>query len=181
LASAVNEFSETLERLQPGQVWAYRFDWDEGATSMLADYSEVMGASHSLEIPFVMGQWQGLTFPGVFDENNAPGRETLSNQMISYWAAFADKGDPGLGREKSLPIWSSADASLDGVNTMRFDSEDGGGLSMFKNPLTVAEIKQRLRGDGDLSEGGQRCELYRALFEGQREWNAAELNDLGCD
>lgn len=52
-----------------------------------------LGAYHGSELPYLF-TWPGVTF--------TPEQQTLSNQMVGYWAEFARRGDPnGTGR----PNW----------------------------------------------------------------------------
>ena len=96
-----------LAQSQPGRVFAYRFDWDEEPRVLWADLGALIGAAHGLEIPFVFGHWElGRTGRVLFDESNRAGREALSAMMMSYWAEFAYSGDPGRGRDGTLPRWA---------------------------------------------------------------------------
>ena len=83
-ADAVDQIADVISRAQSEGVWAYRFDWDEGDSNMMADYSELLGAAHSVELSFVFGQWSGLMLPGVFTDDNRHGYEPLSAAMMAY-------------------------------------------------------------------------------------------------
>ena len=78
---------------QPGQVYAYRFDWDEEPSVMGYDLSVALGAAHGLEIAFVFGEFErGLGLKYLYPKS--PARDALSSSMMSYWTEFAYSGDP---------------------------------------------------------------------------------------
>lgn len=87
-------------------VYAYQFAWNEEPKPM--DF--VIGASHAMEIPFVLGNFQkdqdsALRF--AWTEANRPGREQLSRIMMSYWANFARTGNPNGPGLPEWPRWSN--------------------------------------------------------------------------
>ena len=89
-----------LAKSQPGQVFAYRFDWDEEGSVMGYDLSTALGAAHGLEIAFVFGEFEGgLGLSYLYPKT--PARDQLSKSMMSYWAEFAHSGNPGKGRDGS--------------------------------------------------------------------------------
>ena len=183
-ADAVDQLAGLISHAQHGQVWAYRFDWDEGGSNMMADYAELLGATHSLELSFVFGQWSGLMMPGVFTDDNRHSYEPLSAAMMAYWGAFAKHGDPGDGGGRNPQLWQSwqhDDASAG--QFIVFDSQAAGGISMSAETLNIADIKQRLADDQQFSEQRQRCELYVELFYQRRAWSQDEYLQLpggGC-
>jgi len=74
--------------------WLYRFDWP---SPLLGGR---LGATHTLEIPFV---WDILDLPGVaLFTGEGRGRRKLADGMHRAWAAFADSGDPSVPQ---LPPW----------------------------------------------------------------------------
>ena len=79
-----------LAQQQPAQLWYYRFDWNEEP----APFNTVFGAQHAMDLPFALGNFGESTFSFAFSQANKPGREALSNAMISSIAAFAKTGDP---------------------------------------------------------------------------------------
>lgn len=106
-----------------GDVYAYRFDWDEGGRFLMTDLKVLLGASHGMEIPFVMNRFKllGRLDRVMFGENTAAGREALSRSMGAYWAAFARTGAPGDAGGAGWPRWSENGGTL-----MRFDAGDEG-------------------------------------------------------
>ncbi|MBN1381256.1 MAG: carboxylesterase/lipase family protein [Deltaproteobacteria bacterium] len=75
-----------------------------------------LGACHGLEVPFVfgkLGEKQRFIFPG-----RSPEIDTLSNNMLDAWTAFARTGNPS---HDGLPAWPPFD--LVQRRTMIFDLE----------------------------------------------------------
>ncbi len=108
-------------------VWAYRFDWDEGGRFLWTDLKRLLGAAHAIEIPFVMNRFEllGRLDPVMWTKATAAERETLSRQMGGYWAAFAAGGDPNDGKRPDWLRWREEGA------LMRFDGDSGGGSRMI--------------------------------------------------
>lgn len=174
-AEAVVDFADTLT-FSGTEVWAYRFDWDEGANTWLGDAAEIFGAAHTFEVPFVMEQWEGLTFPGVFNDDNEPGRQVLSDQMMAYWASFARSGVPGKTSEEPLPEWSRwEDGQL-----LIFDTASDGGLRMEKNTISFSGLKNSLASDTAISDARERCQLYVQMFNNSPQFDPLEYGGLGC-
>ncbi len=171
---------------QPGAaqpVFAYRWDWDEGGKNWLIDYSQLLGAAHGLEVGYIFGDFDnGILVPGLYNDDNIPGRDLLSAQMRSYWSQFARTGAPGRGRNGLLPQWQPWNTS--GSNLMLLDTASGGGLRMVHEPMTVAMLKQRLAQEKNMPDLRQRCALHARLFlhanAGDDVWDEADYQALGC-
>jgi len=150
-------------KTQPN-VFVYRFDWDEEPSLLGVDIGTYVGASHGFEIPFVFGHWN-LGGPGnvIYDDQNRAGRETLSAQMMSYWASFARSGDPGRGARGELPAWSAWDGRPQGHKTMILDTAAGGGLRMGSEPVTVQSVLASVEADPRLGSQRERCLVYHEL------------------
>ncbi len=164
-------------------VFAYRWDWDEGGKNWLIDYSQLLGAAHGLEVAYIFGDFDnGILVPGLYNDDNIPGRDLLSMQMRSYWSEFARTGAPGRGRNGLLPQWQPWNNS--GPNLMLLDTASGGGLRMVHEPMTVAMLKQRLATDTTMPDLRTRCELFVRLFlhanYGDDVWDEADYQALGC-
>ncbi|OLF52291.1 carboxylesterase/lipase family protein [Pseudomonas chlororaphis] len=79
-----------LAMRQPDEVWHYRFDWNQEP----APFNTVYGATHSLDLPFIFGNFGTNVFSFAYSNANKAGREALSNTMIESLAAFAKTGNP---------------------------------------------------------------------------------------
>lgn len=149
-------------------VFAYRWDWDEQGTAFgIMDVSRILGASHGLEIPFVMGNFDvGPRSELLFHGENATGRLALSRQMMQYWAQFARDGAPGGGQDPSLPVWPAwpADGS---ARLMVFDTPAGGGLQVSTEKVTRDSIVAAM--DAEPLQPAARCELFRSVFRRQSD------------
>jgi para-nitrobenzyl esterase len=148
-------------------VWTYRFDWDEAGKVGFTDLGKMLGAAHSLEIPFVFGRF---TLLGRFDRfaftrANAPGRLELSDRMMGYWARFAATGDPGA--DAGAPRWTPFTPADGQANTMIFDSTEGGGVRMIADRESQAKVVADLFADGALGTDARRCTVFQVMAR----WN----------
>jgi para-nitrobenzyl esterase len=151
-----DEPARALASVQPGRVFAYRWDWDEEPRVLWADLGELIGAAHGLEIPFVFGHWnQGPTSRRLYTEQNAPGREALSAAMQSYWAEFARAGDPGRGARGELPAWTAWDEA--GDKYIVLDTEAGGGIRMSRETETLEALVDEIGADDSYADPAERC------------------------
>ena len=80
-----------------------------------------LGAFHSLEIPYVMGNLDLFTSLGMI----TPTDRRLSETMMGYWARFAATGDPNGG---GAPEWPRYDAASDQHLELGDDVRTGNGL-----------------------------------------------------
>lgn len=184
-ARAVDEAAAVITAQSPYPVFAYRWDWDEGGQSWLVNYAELLGAGHGLEVAFVFNSFRagGITAPGLYTDDNIPGRDILAQQMRSYWAEFARSGTPGRGGNGELLEWRAWTPT--GANLMLLDTAAGGGLRMVDQPMTAAMLQQRVVNDDSITELETRCAVYAELFlkanAGDRFWNENEYLELGCE
>jgi para-nitrobenzyl esterase len=166
--TGVDDLAHRLAGAQPGRVFAYRFDWDEEPSVLGADLAELIGAAHGLEIAFVFGHWDlGSAGRILFDAENSPGREALSAQMMSYWAAFAATGDPGQGRDGSLPRWSAW--RNEGAKYAVLDTPAGGGVRMAAESERLEDIARAILADPSYEDEAARCRALARLDEWTRE------------
>ncbi len=141
-ALAVDELAWALNAAGHDQVWAYRFDWDEGGSFLVTDLAHLMGAAHSMEIPFVFNHFEfyGPLDPILFNGSNAAGRADVAGAMGRHWASLAATGRPG----EDWSVWTEAGA------LMRFDTVAGGG-EMMAGVETPAQIAADLASDDRLT------------------------------
>jgi para-nitrobenzyl esterase len=116
-ARGVDEMARKLgsQADQPA-VYAYQFLWGaadaSGKSVIPGEWGFKLGACHAMDVPFFFGNWNffDVLSGAVFNEQNRPGREALSNDMQAYVAQFVRTGDPspdGSGLVEWTP-WSNA-------------------------------------------------------------------------
>jgi para-nitrobenzyl esterase len=157
-------------------IYAYRFDWDEQGVVNGRDMSLIVGAGHSIEIPFVFGVDVNLQGPIVSTDDAA--RRALSASMMSYWANFAHTAKPGKGRGgKEIP-WTPFEFKSGGVKRIIFDTPHGGGIRMSNDAITQDRLKQAVLTETGFKDQAMHCEIYASLFR-ENGWNDAEYQNLG--
>ncbi|MEM9667958.1 MAG: carboxylesterase family protein [Pseudomonadota bacterium] len=161
-------------------IYAYRFDWDEAGRAWGADFAQLFGAAHGLEIPFIFGQFRflGTADKWVFTEENESGRLALNDAMMAYWAEFARTGAPGKGGTDTLPLWSEWSADEDQSNIILFDSPESGGPRMVASQETPGSVAADLFSDPRLKSQEITCRVYLATIY----WNddLAAHDAAGC-
>jgi para-nitrobenzyl esterase len=153
--NAVDEIADAMTAAGHDDVWAYRFDWDEGGANIFLDSGRVFGAMHSMEIPFVFNYFDffgSRLDPIVFSSGNEESRVALAREMGGYWGRFARQGEPGGDWSR----WS------EGAARMRFDTPADGGSEMMPGRFTLNGLATDISEDDQLTEA-QRCELVDSM------------------
>lgn len=160
-AMHVDEVADAMLAGGHRDVWTYRFDWDEEGKVFGVDLGQLLGAGHSLEIPFVFGRWNLLgSFDKVaFTKSNASSRIALSDAMMSYWVELARTGHPGRGVDGKLPLWSPWSRDVAAPRTLLLDTPKGGGVRMSPERETREGIVADLWSDPRVKSPGQRCQM----------------------
>jgi len=181
-ATGADEPAAAMTATQGPSAFVYRFDWDEEPTYLGADLSEMLGAAHGFEIPFVFAHWDlGRAANMLFTPDNEAGRLLLSTQMMSYWVQFAATGAPAQGRDGSLPAWTAWSLQPGAAKFMVLDTPDGGGLRMSDATVTREAVLAQLGADPALSAPHDRCLVLRNLAKFSRGYTVAEYAaDPGC-
>jgi para-nitrobenzyl esterase len=160
-ATGVDEPARVLREALGERVFAYRFDWDEENDFFWLDLPDWLGAAHAVEIPFVFGHLDlGRATRLLFDPERRPAADQLSSEMMSYWDAFAESGDPGRGRDGTLPVWRAwAPAAAPDERFLVFDTEADGGLRMEGDAVDRQGVLEKLAADERFADAAERCEL----------------------
>ena len=142
------------------QVYAYRFDWDEGAKFLWSDLSKLLGAAHSIEIPFVLNRFIFLGDGDkiMYHKKTEDSRQILSRAMGAYWASFARTGKPAAKDQPNWPVFGDA------ANLIYFDSVNDGGIEVKAGADNVASLIKDLNADTRIN-AEQRCEIAEGLLE----------------
>ncbi len=156
-------------------VYGYRFDWDEGGKFLTTDLSKLLGAAHSLEIPFVFNRFKLLGDADriMFKKNTLKSRDKLSRIMGSYWAEFARSGVPKTSGGPSWPPYRQNAA------IMHFDSDNDGGVYIKNTAETPQRILQDLSQDRRL-DNPQRCRILTGLSQIPKDQMTAAGQDFNC-
>ncbi len=101
-ARGVDEPLAALATAGYGGLYAYRFDWDEQADSWFLPFSKILGAAHAAEIAFVMGKPMYGSI-GDYMYPDTPSAAAMTEHMMSAWADFARRGEPGAVAGQSWP------------------------------------------------------------------------------
>ena len=158
----VDRFAETLTDSGAGPVRTYRFDWDEQGRTGLSDLGFLIGAAHSMEIPFVFGHFDsflGRLDKRLFKKKAMPARQELSRKMMGYWGNIAYGRAPG-GEAGDIP-WPAV--GPDSGPTLVFDTPAGGGIRAINETRTLAGILSNLKNDPVLERDNRRCLLLRQI------------------
>ena len=90
-------------KTQQGNIWYYRFDWDE----LPVPFNDIYGAAHAFDLAFAFGNFGPALYSNIsYTTANQPGRLALSDAMMRSIGAFARNGDPNnpsLG--VTWPVW----------------------------------------------------------------------------
>jgi len=179
-AIGVDEPIDRLSRAQPGEIFAYRLDWDRQKPQRDVDMGQLIGAAHGLDSVFLFGPDAVSSIPNFAKAEYESDYNDLGDAMRGYWAEFARTGRPGNGGDQKLPEWTAWKPDTAGrlLLDMPVDA-----IKMNDYRFTVNDLKQRLREDSQITSVRERCELYAQLF-----WYAltkdffseSEYADLGC-
>lgn len=179
-ANGVDIPAAALRAAQGPSVFGYRFDWDEEPTILGAELSQLVGAAHGFEIPFVFGHFDlGKQGNVIFTKENEAGRQQLSAAMMSYWAQFAYTGSPGRGRNGDLPEWSSWSEGADAPKYLVLDTQAGGGLKPAGETWSRQAVIDAIDNDSRFVDQRERCSMFAELVKRSRALTAAEYKSVG--
>ena len=93
----VDEPLQSLAKAGNSQLFSYRFDWDDQRRFILADFQELFGATHALEVPLLIGDNSlvGGSPVSNFVYPKGISKFYISRNMMKYWTEFAKNGVPG--------------------------------------------------------------------------------------
>jgi para-nitrobenzyl esterase len=177
-AAGVDQPATSMHANQGDTVFAYRFDWDEEPAILGANFADMLGAAHFLEVPFVFGHFElGRLGRITFSDENLPGRQEVSEAMMSYWAEFAYTGNPGRGRAGTLPQWRAWDGSTPEADKfIVLDTQTDGGIRMENTSIREADLLAAIKSDPRLPDLRDKCHLYYKLGEFREVMPPAEYD-----
>ena len=139
-------------------VFAYRFDWDEEGDALVSDFATLIGASHAMEIGFVLGDFDSPytdPFGFFFTDKNEDQRLKLSERMMAYWGNFAHTGNPSKGPARTSLAWRPWTAEK--RRTMVFDTDETSGTRMMRYTGSMEALVERFAADDRFRNDVDRC------------------------
>ena len=180
--AAVDKPATELVELGNRNVFGYRFDWDEEPNIFLMDFSQILGAAHAIEIPFVMG---GLKLGGLeeymFDEENIVAAKKLSESMMSYWSEFAYGGNPNKGRNDDQFKWNAWGNDEKEDKFIILDTPSDGGLRMDSQASSYSSLVEKLLLDPRIPNDEMRCEFLQKALDANWIIDNKILNSGFCN
>ena len=145
-------------------VWTYRFDWDELPGSLFVEPSDLLGAAHALELPFVFGDFQMGALAGLMaSADNEKGRLALSERIMAYWSAFARGFVPHhQGADGEGVVWQPFNPNS-GHTFLHLDIGEEG-IRMSDKLVTFDGLIQQLADDTRIEDGDVRCGIFIQAF-----------------
>ena len=151
----VDEPLMELEKSGNNSLYAYRFDWDDQASSYFADFPNLIGAAHGIEISFITGDFKfGPIGRYVYPKGEL--RSQMQATMMNAWATFAKTGVPKTGKSVEWEKFDSTNRKF-----LILDSDEH--LSLDKEMLSLDFILGNLK----LSPTGtllEKCLLAEETF-----------------
>ncbi len=150
------------------EVYAYRFDWDELETHLGIKLSDLLGAAHAMEVPFIfktaglMGEGGDIISEIIYDENNRDTDLKLANEIGEYWVNFAYDGNPNNYPYEKKVIWERWDTKNDKEQFIVFDTVNDKGITMFSSTLSADSILQGIASESLKVE--QKCYIIDKMF-----------------
>jgi para-nitrobenzyl esterase len=162
-ARGVDEIARAIHAGGGQPVYAYRFDADDLRDIGLVDLSQLLGAHHAADLPYVFGTWsEYLDF--FHPQSMRDERDFLSESMMSYWAEFAYTGNPGMGKlgeQVTWPAWSN-DPDVDRLLVLDHESDQG--IFASSESITLEELKSAMRADTSFGTDEEFCRAWREVF-----------------
>ncbi|WP_306251517.1 carboxylesterase/lipase family protein [Parvularcula sp. IMCC14364] len=173
---AVDQPASLMAQAGHRDVYAYRFDWDDGGRFLFMDLKKMLGAAHAMEIPFVfnvfslLGQADSIMFQKKTEED----RQKLSRTMGSYWASFARNGVPSANGAPAWPVYSA-----EGTSVLRLDAVSDGGIELLREPDSIDQVVNDLRADTRVNDE-QKCLIGESIAEWVPTLETEVMGRLGC-
>ena len=138
-----------LEKAGYKNIYAYRFDWDDQKKSFFADFPNMIGAAHGLEIAFLTTEYKfGPVSSYVYPKTDE--RDQMEETFLSAWSNFAKKGEPII--ENAKVQWEKYTSSeqafmvLDNLNQLRSisDKKNMDDILSFANTNVATDLEKCL-------------------------------------
>ena len=147
----VDEPLNSLIKAGNTNLYSYRFDWDDQSKFLIANFKELFGATHALEVPLLAGDSALVGGPPVsnFIYPRGISRFYMSRNIMRFWANFAKTGFPGNSTNNI--IWTPyVKENSDKNFYMILDNKNN--LKMSSDFLSLEALTEQLYVDKRLSD-----------------------------
>ena len=132
------------------ELYAYRYEWDDHRSLIIADFKRLIGAAHASEIPLLAGN---MDLVGGYPLSNfiyppSISKRYLSKNMMLFWTNFAKNGNPGMSTNSVS--WNSYISNDNFHNYLILDNKKN--LKMKSEKLTFAYLSSQLEKDARLTQ-----------------------------
>jgi para-nitrobenzyl esterase len=158
----VNEPLNSLLKAGNSQLYSYRIDWDDRRKFLIADFKQLFGAGHALEIPLLTGSTKLVGGPPVsnFMYPRGISRFYTSRNIMKFWSNFAKYGEPGYSSNNVK--WETY--SFNENNESRYMVIDKKkNLKMSSDNLTLSKLSKQVFEDSRLDEV-EKCVVLYQMF-----------------
>ncbi len=158
----VNEPLNSLLKAGNSQLYSYRIDWDDRRKFLIADFKQLFGAGHALEIPLLTGSTKLVGGPPVsnFMYPSGISRFYTSRNIMKFWSNFAKYGEPGYSSNNVK--WETY--SFNENNESRYMVIDKKkNLKMSSDNLTLSKLSKQVFEDSRLDEV-EKCVVLYQMF-----------------
>ena len=135
----------------PPPVYSYLFSWgtldEKGESPLPGKSGRRLGAFHSIEIPYFMGNLEKSRLFNLFflRKDNRQGAFALQEAVITYVGSFLSTGNPNTPNS-SLPQWEAWTNEADGPKTLILDADkETLNIRMSNEEYTPEMIHQQLK------------------------------------
>ena len=158
----VNEPLNSLAKAENSELYSYRFDWDDRRQFLIADFKQLFGAGHALEIPLLTGSSMLVGGPPISNFMYPKGISNFytSRNMMKFWSNFAKYGEPGYSTNNIK--WEPYNFDEKNFSTyIIIDKKKN--LKMSSDDLTLKKLSKEIYIDKRLSEI-EKCVVLYQMF-----------------
>ncbi len=158
----VDEPLNSLIKAGNTNLYSYRFDWDDQRRFIVANFKELFGATHALEIPLLAGDAALVGGPPVsnFIYPRGISKFYISRNMMRFWTNFAESGVPGNSTNNiEWSLYSEHDSNK--KSYMILDNKNN--LRMSSNTTSLKELSEELYNDNRLNDK-EKCVVAYQMF-----------------
>ncbi len=158
----VNEPLNSLMNAGNSNLYSYRFDWDDRRQFIVADFKQLFGAGHALEIPLLTGNNKLVGGPPVSNFMYPKGISQFytSRNMMKFWTNFARYGEPGYSTNNVR--WSKYNLDKNNFSSyLIIDKKKN--LKMTSNNMTLKKLAKEIYLDERINDL-EKCVVLYQMF-----------------